>query len=66
MDTRKLNRMLKWVTLARAWTAAAAVAEPTRLTVVGETALNGIFDPSLEAAPDAEEGWLAYSTGCCI
>jgi len=56
--------MLKWVTLAPAWTAAAAVAvaEPTQLTVVGETALNGIFDPSLEAAPDAEEGWLAYST----
>lgn len=37
------------------------MAEPTKLTVVGETSLNGIFDPSLERAPGATEGWLAYS-----
>jgi hypothetical protein len=41
--------------------AAPAAAQPTRITVAGETAGNGIFDPSVEFAPGAAVGWLSYS-----
>jgi len=32
-----------------------------RITILGETAPNGIYDPSIEYE-DAETGWMAYST----
>jgi hypothetical protein len=41
--------------------AAPAASQPTRLSIAGETSANGIFDPSLEFAPGASVGWLAYS-----
>lgn len=31
------------------------------LGIVGESAPNGVFDPSVEYAPKGNEGWLAYS-----
>ena len=44
------------------WSAfGAAAAPPESLRIAGEQSLNGIFDPSLEFAPGASEGWLAYS-----
>ena len=36
-------------------------ASPPTLSIAGESSLNGIFDPSLEFVPGANEGWLAYS-----
>ena len=33
----------------------------TQVAVLGDTPSNGIFDPSVEYAPGAPEGWLAYS-----
>jgi hypothetical protein len=40
---------------------AAAAAQPSRVSVAGDAPRNGIFDPSLEFAPGASEGWLSYS-----
>jgi hypothetical protein len=33
----------------------------TKIVVMGDTPANGIFDPTVEYASDASEGWLAYS-----
>lgn len=41
--------------------ASQALAQPAPLVVGGDTPTNGIFDPSVEYAPGASEGWLAYS-----
>lgn len=38
-----------------------AQADATRVSVAGDAANYGIFDPSFEIAPGANEGWLAYS-----
>lgn len=37
-------------------------AQPARVSVAGDAPLNGIFDPSVEFAPGASEGWLSYSS----
>ena len=34
---------------------------PVKLTISGDAPANGLFDPSIEFAPGASEGWLAYS-----
>jgi hypothetical protein len=41
--------------------ALSASAAPTQVSISGESAVYGIFDPSLEFASGATEGWLAYS-----
>jgi len=41
--------------------AAPAHTQPVRVSVAGDAPLNGIFDPSVEFAPGASEGWLSYS-----
>lgn len=46
--------------LALAW-AAAGWAEPVPVSIAGDAPKNGLFDPSVEYAPGAAEGWLAYS-----
>ncbi len=40
---------------------ALATASPNQLAVAGESAENGIFDPSVEYAPGGAGGWLSYS-----
>lgn len=50
-----------WLLGAAILFASGAHAQFNALEIVGDTPLNGIFDPSVEFAPGAAEGWLAYS-----
>jgi len=44
-----------------AWIASPAEALPSKVSIAGDTPLNGMLDPSIEFAPGAEQGWLVYS-----
>ncbi len=54
-------RVPLFVLLAGFALSAAAGAQPMQVRVVGDAPRNGIFDPSVEFAPGASEGWLSYS-----
>ena len=40
---------------------ASAIHAGTKVSIVGDTPTNGIFDPSVEYAAGSGEGWLTYS-----
>jgi hypothetical protein len=58
---RKREVALTLALCALAGAGAKASAAATQISVAGDSPLNGIFDPSVEYAPGAQEGWLVYS-----
>lgn len=60
LDFGKMRAVLLRMILGLALGAAASHAG-TKVSIVGDTPTNGIFDPSVEYAAGAGEGWLTYS-----